>query len=80
MVDLSSTVPVDELFALEPVQLHALYRDLQSISTTRDLTDQELYQACAIMRALRRKSSGPPKAARPKRVPLSPIIASEDAL
>lgn len=62
MVDLAIAVPLDDLSSLELVQLHAQYRDLQQAATQRDLTDDELFRACAILRALRRKSSGPPKA------------------
>jgi hypothetical protein len=77
---LSEAIPdIDTLMSLEPVQLHALYRELQVLGSTRDLTDDELHRGCAIMRALRRKSSGPPKTPKPRRGKET-VIASEDAL
>lgn len=70
------------LDTLEPPQLLAHYsalitrqRDLESRG--EQLTDDDLIFACEVLKALRRKSVGPPKAAKTRKLHIS---ASDDDL
>lgn len=68
------------LESLEPAQLHARYRDLANRGAVSTLSDEELHEACAILKALRRKSIGPPKVAKKAPKGSKTVIASEELL
>ncbi len=81
MPNINSIIDVE---SLEPVELHSMYRSLQEKSSIVDLSDDDLHLVCAILKSLRRKSSGPPRSPSPKSIHSSKstknIVASEDLL
>lgn len=65
---------------LEPVQLHARYAELTSRGSLAALSDEDLHEICAILKALRRKSVGPPKAVKRPPAASKTVVATEDLL